>query len=744
MQLKQRFSIFNPKYIPLTYWQVFAVLVITATLYIRVFSNHLTNWDDELYILNNPYIKQLSFDSLKNIFTTYYAGNYHPLTLTSLALDYKLGGTQPWIYQLTSLTFHLLNTLLVFIFIKKLLSLLFEASKKHTLIPFITALLFGIHTIQVESVAWMSEQKNVLYTFFFLASLIIYLNYLSSKLYRTLTLSLVLFTMSLLAKGMAVPLSACIICIDYYAGRNLLSKKVIWEKVPYLALSLIFGAITIKAQHTGGAIDDENTLSLFNQIAVAGYGFVQYLVKLCMPFHLSAFYPYPPKTGALLPYEYYICMGISFLLLVMVWKLFRSNRVIVFSSLFFIANISIVIQLLPVGDAIMADRYAYVPAIGVFFIAGYYCNELWNRGSIFQKIITAILIVYCSMLCIKTYQRVGVWKDSLTLWNNSLEHHAVNNDRAHQNLGNVYFDRGKYNDALEHYNKILQIRPANKKSFSKAYIGKARIKQAQGDAIGAMNDFNTSLSLMQSYDAYLDRAVLKIEIGDMTGALADLDNASSLDPFGTGPYINKGGIYYQMGNYQDALKNFDQVHRLDPQNSKAYIGKGQVKQAMNDMQGAMVDFDKALSIDQTYEGYLNRAVLKIEMKDFAGAQADLDMAAQKDPLSAEVYINKGIIGLNSGNSANALIDFNKAVEMSPNNFLVYLYRAIAKYAFADYQGAIADLNISIQIRPNAEALCYRGFANKQLNRKSQACADFSQSAAMGNTVAAEELEKMYK
>jgi len=741
MQLKQRFSFFVGRYITMSFWLVFALLVITASLYFRLFHNLMTNWDDELYIVNNPYLKQLSVEHLTHIFSVYYAGNYHPLTLTFMAINYKLAGVQPWAYQLTSLILHLCNTWLVFVFVKRLLALIQHKALKSLVVPFITALLFGIHTFQVESVAWMSEQKNVLYTLFFISSLILYLQYIKNKLYKTYILSIVLFVLSLLSKGMAVPLSLCVISIDYFASRNLLSKKVICEKIPYLVLSLIFGYIAIIAQHSGGAIEDKSHFLWINQLTMAGYGFVQYFVKLCFPYHLSAFYPYPVNSGVILPYPYYACMVIVLVMLFVLFRFFRHNRTVMFGSLFFIANISIVIQLLPVGDAFMADRYVYIPSIGFFLIVGYCSAILWEKSRLTRNLTILFLTVYCSVLGIKTYQRVGVWKDSMTLWNDAIKHYPDNNDRAFQNIGNILFERGKYSQALENYNKILQIRPPDKKSFSKAYIGKARIKQALGDRDGAMADFNTSLKYMQSYDAYLDRAVIKIELDDTQGALYDLDKAEQFDPLGTGPYINKGGIFYQLGEYAEAVKNFNRVLQIDPQNHKAHIGMGQVKQAMNDMQGALVEFNKALSLAESYEGYLNRAVLKIELKDFTGAQEDLEKASLKDSLSAEVYINKGVIGLNTGDPLNALIEFSKAVDRSPDSYLVYLYRAIAKNSLSDYQGAIADLDVSVLMHPSADAFYYRGIAQRQLKQKAKGCADLNQSALMGNTAAEGEIKR---
>jgi tetratricopeptide (TPR) repeat protein len=721
---------------------LFAVLTITVVLYVPMFKNLLTNWD-EIYILHNPYLKNFSFENFTNIFTVFYSGNYHPLTLLSLTLDYKLGGIHPWAYQSTNLLFHLCNTWLVYIFIKSLLKK-FASSLNYLVIALITALLFGIHTLQVESVVWISERKNVLYTFFFLLSLIAYIKYLDHKTYKFYVYSVVLFMFSLLSKGMAVPLSLCIILIDYFAGRNLLSRKVILEKIPYLILALVFGYIAILAQHSIDAIQEGSYFNLLDRIAIASYGFIQYLLKLCFPFHLSAFYPYPTKTGTFLPFKFYAYIVLLLSFLIILWQYFRHHKMFLFGILFFMINISIVIQLLPVGDAIMSDRYVYVASIGFFFIIGYYGSVLWQKRMGYRIIALSVLTAYGLLLSAQTYHRVSVWKDSEFLWSDAITNYPENNDRAFQNLGNISYEKGNYPQALQYYNQVLQMHLPNKSAYSKAYIGTGLVKQALNDMQGALNDYNNSISYHPSYEGYYNRAVLKIALGALNDALTDLDKALEMDSLRTEAYNNRGAVFCQLGYYAEAMQNYIKVLQIEPQNNKAYLGRGLLKQAMNDMQGAMSDFNIALSMDPSYDGYLDRAVLKIALKDFEGALADLNQASQMDPLKPEVYINKGVIEMNCGNTTKALEEFNKAIEVNANDFRTYLCRGYAKISLADYQGAVADLDISIQLLPNAEAFYYRGRAKIQLGLKSEAYVDLQQAASMGYTDAKIAMQQNYK
>jgi tetratricopeptide (TPR) repeat protein len=737
MLRKQKLTYFTPKNIPTQAWLMLALVVAIAILYLPLFKNLITNWDDDLYITNNPYIKSLSLDLLKNIFTSYYMGNYHPLTMLTMAIDFQLGGAAPWPYHLTSLILHLCNILLVYVLVKRLLCLHSDKNTSSAVVPFVTAFLFGIHTFQVESVAWMSEQKNLLYTFFFLWSLILYIKYLNNKTYKIYFLSLFMFVLSLLSKGMAVPLSLCVICLDYYAGRYLLSKKVILEKIPFLVLSALFGYLAILAQHSESAIRTENYFSWYNQVAIAGYGFIQYLIKLWFPYKLSAFYPYPANTGSFVPYIYYVCFGLVLTLLLVLIRFFRHNKAVLFGSLFFIANISIVIQLLPVGDAVMADRYMYIPSIGLFFIIAYYVDFFWQKNKATRIATLSLLVLYSLMLSCMTYQRIGVWKNSFTLWNDAVINYPNNNDRGYMNRCDMYYDMGNYSGALHDYKEMLKMAPKN----GKICIGMGRVKRIMGDQEGAMKEYNKGIALRPCYEGYLNRGILYMDLKNYDAALADLDIALKFDSLRYEPYNNKGIIYYETGNYPLALKYYNKSIQLNPNDSKAYSGRGLTRQAMNDADGAMNDFDKAIALSPSFDWYLNRAVLKIGLGDLKSALSDLEKASQMDASRHEAYFNKGYIYLNLGDVQNALMEFDKAIDINTSIPEAYLYRAIAKYNLNDFSNAIDDLNASIALVANADAYYYLGLCYIQLGQKDDARNNLKQAQAMGHTNAKEVLMK---
>jgi len=349
-------------------------------------------------------------------------------------------------------------------------------------------------------------------------------------------------------------------------------------------------------------------------------------------------------------------------------------------------------------------------------------------------------MIYCLLLAVTTFHRVGVWKDSMTLWNDALLKYPENNDRGCQNRGNAFYDMGDYARALQDYNRLLTIDPRS----DGAYTGIGRIKHARKDLRGALGDFNTSLSLRETYDGYIERAIVKTELNDFAGALADLDKAYQIHPFRTAVHVNRGYTRFLMGDYAGALQNYNQALQIDPQNSKAYLGRARIKQVMHDLDAALSDFNTSLSLRPSFDGYLNRAVLKMSLKNFEGARADLDVACQMEPSRPEVCLNKGIIELNTGNTTGALEEFNKALEIDANNFQAYLCRAIVKIRLEDFPGAIADLDRSIQLHPSGGAFYHRGIAKIRLGHKEEGRADLKQSASLGNADALAEIKEISK
>ncbi len=722
-----------------TYGGLMLILAATLLLYLKVFNNLFTNWDDDFYVLENPYLKNFSLSSLKHIFTVYYCGNYHPLTMLSLVLDFRLGGLQSWPYHLTNLILHLANVLLVYLFVKRLLlSLLPDVD--YRFIVLLTTGLFAIHPFQVESVAWVSERKNLLYTFFFLWSMIVYVNYSETGKYRLYFLSLGLFILSLFSKGTAVTLPLCILVINFLLGRKIFSQKLLVEKLPFFILSLVFGIIAFYAQDSSNALakGPDSAYTVIDHLSIAAYGWALYLIKLVYPFHLSAFYPYPPKTEALLPLIVYVTGILSIIITLFTLFYLRRNRFLVWGILFILINISVVIQIIPVGGAMMADRYVYLPSIGFFAALAFALYYFMQKNKNWRWAIYAITILYTCILGEITWQRIAVWKDSITLWSDVLQHYPANNNRGYLNRASAYYYEGNYAAALQDYDKLLTIEPTN----GGAYIGLGLVKKALKDTTDAVKAFNRAIVLGQKYDGYLNRACVKIDAKEFSGALADLDSAEHFNATRPELYENKGLIFYKTGQYQQAFQNYDRAIQINPNSGNAYFGRGQARQAINDVEGAMKDFTLSLNLLPSYDCFLNRALLRYTGNDYTGALSDLDNASFLNPKGYEACFDKGYIYLNTDNPANAEKVFTAAIAIESNDYEAYLYRGIARLQLGMLDEARTDLQKSITMNPVASAYYFLGLTYAQMGNNSESCVNLRKAVSMGYEGALQVLQKI--
>jgi len=434
-----------------------AVLFITFLAFLPSLQNGLLKtWDDQAYITHNDLITSLSPGNIIRIFREdkgLYA-NYHPLTTLSLAVNHSISGDSPFGYHLTNLFLHLLNTLLVFLFIYLL-------TGKKVVPAAIVSLLFGIHPMHVESVAWISERKDVLYTLFFLASLISWQIYLKRKNDpQFYLLSLFLFACSLLSKAMAAPLPLVLFLIDYISVRKL-NVRIFLEKIPFFLFSIGFGILAIHIQASSNATSSD-LFSLSGRILHACYGFTIYILKLIIPFRLSAFYPYPyPLVNSAwilnhTPPVFYFTLFISLAILVLVALLMvkpgATYRMVAFSLLFYSATIVLVLQFIPVGRAIMADRYVYLAAIGIFILPGLLADHFYRKKR-YRVPVMVCLIVYCGTLAFMTFQRCKVWKNDETLWTDVIEKYPGDNRiiLPIANRANYFYIENRMPEALKDY-----------------------------------------------------------------------------------------------------------------------------------------------------------------------------------------------------------------------------------------------------------------------------------------------------
>jgi protein O-mannosyl-transferase len=593
------------------------ILGLTAILYFRAFFNDYVFWDDNIYVKDNADIGDFSVSGLKTIFTSYYVGCYQPLTMLIYMITYAWAGASPYAYHLVNVLLHLMNVWLVFKLAEKL------SGKQVTAI--VVAFLFAVHPMHVESVVWIAELKDVLYTFFYLLSLLMYIRYIESgfkiKLY---IYTLLIFTASMLSKSAAVTLPVLLIGIDIYKQRKF-TIKALMEKIPLLALSVFFGILALLSQHAGETGSDPTLgFGFINKIFLISYSVVFYIVKSVAPVDLSAMHYFPFIKNGALPWYYYASLPA---LLAIIWSVVRRNafrKEIIFGFFFFLVTISLTLQIIPFGNAIVSERYTYVPYIGLFFIAGQWISLSSNNR--IRSYGIAILSVLIIIFSVQTFRRIGVWKNGEILFTEVIKknpdqfygyynrgiirennkdgngalldfNRAIKLDPTQSdiyfNRGGVYCMLGEPNYAIRDFSKTIELNPI----FAKGYYNRGNVYDGLGEVKSAMRDYSMAIILdPEMAEAYSNRCLLKSTQGDYSGALKDIDKAVELTPKDVEVYFKRGYVQALKGDYQSAISDYDHCLELKPDYDRIYLNRGNARLSMNDLAGACEDWNKAMTL----------------------------------------------------------------------------------------------------------------------------------------------------
>lgn len=527
-----------------SWWlSILLLLLLSYLVYIPAQQNSLTGWDDKNYIIENKDIHQLDKNFIQKSFSIpsgYVMGNYHPLTMISYAIEYKYAQLNPKVYHRTNVILHLINGLLVFLFIWLLCGKL--------MVSFISAALFLLHPMHVESVAWVAERKDLLYAMFGLGALCSYLHYIKKNNSSFYLLCLILFVLAVLSKGMAIAMVALLPLLDFYSGRQLLHIRTLLEKIPFVAIGIIFGIIAINAQKAAEAIDT-SVFPLADRFLFAGYSFITYLWKAFIPVNLSAFYDYPPK-GTYSWYILYIVLALAIAFLAFISA--RKTKKILFGFLFFTFSVVLILQVLPVGGAILAERYTYIAYIGIFYLLGEGVQFLWeNRQTASFKpyAIPAMVTTACFILWMMplTRERINIWKDTLSIWNDVLTRNPTV-IKAYNGRGDAYNENHQYAEAVADFTKALEM----KFDYPDAYYNRGLAYYFIGKK---QEEQRNNAEALRYY------------------RLAIIDNSKAIQykPNLSRAYFNRSGNYFTIHRYDSALTDAMKAKELGMEVDPAYI-----------------------------------------------------------------------------------------------------------------------------------------------------------------------------
>ena len=553
------------------------LILITAVLlvYWQVGDHEFINYDDNVYITDNAQVqKGLTSNGIIWAFTTSHTGNWHPLTWISHMLDCELYGLNPRGHHLTNVLLHMANAILLFVVLRWMTGAIWRSG--------LVAALFALHPLHVESVAWAAERKDVLSTFFWLLTMVAYVHYVNRPGGKRYLLVLVTFFLGLMAKPMLVTLPFVLLLLDYWPLNRFKPRavtgsvedqslgfqssgddklpilKAVMEKTPLFLMSLFSCVVTVMAQQEAGAISTLEIVPFKLRIANGLVSFVAYMGKMIWPQDLAVFYPHPISD---LQIWKPVAAGLFLLIVstVALWVAQRCRYVLV-GWLWYLGTLVPVIGLVQVGEQAMADRYTYVPLIGLFIVVVWGFADLVKGWRSRRWVVSVSAAVMVLALMAGSWLQVAHWKNSVKLFKHALDA-TSNNYVAHYNLGNALALQGKMTGAVSHYNKALQINP----NFAEAHNNLGNALALQGKLTGATSHYNKALQINPDHaEAHLNLAVGLDRQGKHQEAIQHYAEVLRISPHDAQSHNNLGVALAEQGRLKEAVAHFTEALRIDP------------------------------------------------------------------------------------------------------------------------------------------------------------------------------------
>ena len=612
----------------------FFLILLTASVYWQVQEFDFVNYDDNDYVYANFHVqKGITLNSIHWAFVTGHASNWHPLTWISHMLDFQIFGLWAGGHHLTSLFIHIVNALLLFFLFRKMTGDLWQSA--------FVAALFALHPLHIQSVAWISERKDVLSGFFWMLTLLAYVRYVRRPGWIAYVGVLIFFILGLLSKPMVVTLPFVMLLLDYWPlnriqltglENNLRLKAffvLLREKIPLFLLAAASAGITFYVQQKGGAVQLFDVVPLANRIYNIPISYIIYIIKTVFPFKLAAFYPYPNGF----PWWEVIAAILTLLAgTVLTIRLMPRYPYIIVGWLFFIGTLVPVIGFVQVGVQSMADRYMYLPMIGLLIIAAWGIPELISNWRHNRFCLSATAILGVVILSVVTWKQTGYWKNSLSLFSHAIEV-TENNFVAHANLGTALKKDGENDQAIFHFRKSLAIRP----NQSDVYMALGLALDEKGNAEEALACLEKSVLLdPEYYDAQYNLGTILLKKGEWDQAISHLKKATRLDSDSDQAQFNLANAFFQKKQYQSALIHAQKAIDLNPEHEKAYLIAGAILFSQDNYQKALKYFNSVLSLNpSSAEAFQYSGTIFLKQKQIGNALEAFKNALIHDPENKE-------------------------------------------------------------------------------------------------------------
>jgi tetratricopeptide (TPR) repeat protein len=650
-------------------------IVAAATLaaFSPALPGEFLNWDDDTNFLNNPHYRGLGLANLRWMFSDYF-GHYMPITWMTLGLDYVLWGMNSRGYHATNLILHAFNAVLCFLVLRELLRRARPEGDAglHGWIAAAGALFFSLHPLRVESVAWVTERRDLTSGVFFFLSILAYLRWTDSRRPSALCASVAGFAAMILCKTMGMMLPFVLLVIDAVPLRRYSKEKIgslLLEKVPFFALMVAAILLTVVGQRKAEALGSRETYPFVHSLAQPGFRVSFYVLKTLVPWPLSPLYWFRFDIGLPQVAGWLATAAVSALAFLrrQAWPAAAAAWI---SYGFLISPVSGVFQ---AGAHFAADRYSYLACLP--FAALVAAVLLRTSETPFARPAAATAGATLAGLALMSAIQCLIWRDSIALWNHAL--------RLDPQLHLAYNNRGT-------------------------------ARAAAGDWAGAVEDYNRSISINPDWPKpWYNRGVARATRGDHAGAIEDFSRAVQLDPKHENAIASRAISRSKRGEISEALADCEEVIRISPGSAIGYATRGIVRFARGDGPGAVADYTRALDIAPSPEVYRNRAQARVLMKCLPEALGDYTRSLELRPSHVETLRGRAIARSMAGDVPGALNDLDNALRLQPDPSL-YLSRAAIRGMGGDFDGAIADCTEAIRLQPeDAAAYARRGMARME-------------------------------
>ncbi len=573
-------------------WQfLLPALVLTLVVFGQTMGFDFVNWDDDVNVLENQGVTTFN---LKTIFTETVIGNYNPLPIFTFAVEYAIVGTKAGLYHFNNLWLHLLNVALVYFLGRRL--------KLDQIPAALLACLFAIHPLRVESVAWVTERKDVLFTAFYFGALLLYEKHRQSGKKTSWHWGVAgLFILALFSKIQAVSLPLSMICLDYLRDDKFkigapfsFTAHPVLAKAPYFLMSLVFGLLGVYFLGRDGSLSDATNYGLVDRLAVGAYAYAVYIVKAIIPYEMSPLYPYPSK----LPIQAYLSFGVVVAAIgAMLVSYSKEWKGITFTLLFFTVNVMFMLQVLGAGQGYLADRFTYVGYFGLFWGMAYLFQRVSANTNV-KKGLQVGVGVYLLVLTVTAFQQTKIWRNGGTLWAHVGKLYPKAGT-AHGNLAMYLREEGELDLAIGLFKKAIEVDPKKgsyHNSLGKLYFDSGRDAEA-------IAQYSAGITVESTLgELYINRGAAFAKTGRYTEAEADFDKGiglneaadPKLDNFNG--YLNRSLLYYTIGKMDEALGDYDKMMQLRPERHDLLQQRGSIRASIGDVAGGKADIQAAINI----------------------------------------------------------------------------------------------------------------------------------------------------